>query len=358
MKKKVMICGLYSIGICLSAFTFFSDTIPYNFESLKPLPDLPINNDNPVTVQGADLGKHLFYDPILSKDSSISCSSCHKQEFAFSDSPKQFSIGIKGTDLKRNTMPLFNLAWNSHQFWDGRVKSIEDQVFHPVREPDEMDLDWNIAVQRLNNSLFYQKKFELTFGKVPIDSILVSKAIGQFERTLISNNSKYDFVIRGKRKFTEDEYQGFVMVNDQSMADCLHCHPTDGGTLGTTGKFSNNGIEKIVSLNDYVDKGKGGVSGDESETGLFRIPPLRNIAITAPYMHDGRFKTLKEVLDFYSEGINKSPNIDPKMTRVHEGGLKLTEKEKYQIIAFLQTLTDSVFIADSKYSNPFVKKTN
>lgn len=346
--------GILMTSMVLS-FKVIEQPTPYEFPELKFFPKLPFT-DNPPTVEGAELGRFLFYDPILSADETFSCSSCHRQEAAFSDAPNRFSEGIDGNFMRRNTMPLFNLAWYPALFWDGKAASIEEQVFHPVRAHDEMNLNWTKAVQRIQSSQFYRPKFQAAFGHVMIDSLLIAKAIAQFERTLISNNSKYDQVLRGEAYFTEDEYKGFVLVNDQSMGDCLHCHTTDANALGTTGKFSNNGLEAAFNPEDYSDKGKAEVTGQENEIGQFRIPSLRNVAVTAPYMHDGRFRTLEEVLDFYSEGVNESYNIDSKMQYAHQGGVRLTKDEKVQIVTFLKTLTDTTFLTNPAFGNPFTDK--
>ncbi|MEX0966775.1 MAG: cytochrome c peroxidase [Bacteroidia bacterium] len=328
---------------------------PYELPELRFFPKMPVT-DNPPTLEGAELGRFLFYDPILSADKTFSCASCHRQEVAFSDAPNRFSKGIDGDLMKRNTMPLFNLAWYPALFWDGKAASIEEQVFHPLRAHNEMNLDWSTAVQRIRQSDFYLPKFQATFGNAEIDSILIAKAIAQFERTLISNNSKYDQVLRGEAYFTPAELEGFDLINDQTKGDCLHCHTTDADALGTTTKFSNNGLEAAFKPDDYKDKGKAEVTGQTKDAGQFRIPSLRNVVVTAPYMHDGRFETLVQVLDFYSEGINNSYNIDSKMGMAHQGGVRLTENEKEKVIAFLKTLTDSTFLINPEFGNPFMTK--
>lgn len=352
MLRKIV----FSYFFLLFAFAFSEkhSPSPYVFPELKFFPVMPLSSDNPITKEGTDLGRYLFYDPILSLDSTVSCANCHKQEHAFSDSPNEFSTGITGKKMQRNTPPLFNLAWYPALFWDGKAKNIEEQVFHPVAQHDEMNLKWTQAESRIRNSKFYRSKFKAAFGETKIDSILIAKAIAQFERSLISYRSKYDYVLAGKAYFTLDEYKGFVLVNDMTKGDCLHCHTSDANALGTTLTFSNNGLDSIFNTADYKDKGKGAVSGNEKENGKFKIPSFRNVALTAPYMHDGRFKTLQEVLDFYSEGVNASANIDSKMGFAHRKGAHLSCEEKEQIIAFLLTLTDSVFIRDAAFSNPFL----
>lgn len=336
----------------LSGFKEIPGNTPYVFPKLLFFPEMPVNAENPVTVEGAELGRHLFYDPILSIDSSMSCASCHKQEFAFSDSPNQFSKGRDGKLTARNTMPLFNLAWCREYFWDGRATSIEQQVFEPVRSHDEMDLSWGDAEARINRSDFYRGKFALVFGEQKIDSVMISKAIAQFMRTLISNTSRYDSLQMGLISFTKDEADGFVLVNDMTKGDCLHCHTTDADGLGTTNNFSNNGLDAFTDAHACKDIGRGKITGAVKDYGHFRIPSLRNIALTAPYMHDGRFKTLEEVLDFYSEGVKMNATIDSKIGSASHGGVHLTPEEKSKVIVFLHTLTDHAFAIDSRFSAP------
>ena len=341
---------------CILLFSFKSDEKlkPYNFKKLGiGFTKMPINEKNRVTEKGVNLGRHLFYDPILSLDSTISCASCHKQEFAFSDGAKKFSTGINNQQQTRNTLPLFNLAWYPKLFWDGRAKSIEKQVAEPILNNKEMGMNWSLLISRLENSKFYKTKFEEAFGNQKIDSSLIVKAIAQFERTLISDNSKYDKVLRGEAKFTKDEYDGFVIANDQSMGDCLHCHPTDANAMGTTFDFSNNGIDNFNNVNQFKDAGLAITTGLDIDFGKFKIPSLRNVALTAPYMHDGRFKTLEQVINFYSDSVNTPINLDSKMQYAHRGGVRLTNAEKQKVFAFLNTLTDSIFIKNEQFSNPY-----
>lgn len=327
---------------------------PYHFPELAYFPPMPLAGDNPVTEAGVDLGRHLFYDPILSRDSTLACASCHKQAAAFSDAPNVFSKGHNEALLARNTLPLFNLAWYPTLFWDGRAVSVEEQVFHPVRAHEEMNLQWPVAVQRLKRSNFYKAKFREAFGSRQVDSVSVAKAIAQFERTLLSYRSKYDLVLAGKAFFTQEEYEGFELANDMTKGDCLHCHSSDADPLGTTLGFSNNGLDRATVADDYHDKGRGAITGKKLDYGKFKIPSLRNVALTAPYMHDGRFKKLEEVMDFYSEGVQPGVNTDAKMGMAYQHGVHLTKKEKRKIILFLQTLTDSAFVTDAAFSNPFL----
>ena len=353
MKGKLIV--LLIVSCVLFGFSQYFINEPYPFPKLAAFPKMPVNHLNPVTKEGVKLGRYLFYDPILSKDSSISCSSCHQQAFAFSDGNVKYSTGVNGHQLNRNTPPIFNLAWNQHLFWDGKANSIEEQVFFPVRDHLEMGLDWNLATNRLKNSVFYKACFQAAFEGKVIDSVLVAYAIAQFERTIISYNTRLDKALRREVFLTKDELKGLELMNDQSKGNCLHCHPTDANFVSTTGKFANNGLDTFSTVYALKDAGRGGVSNNKADFGLFKIPSLRNITLTAPYMHDGRFKTLEEVLDFYTSGVKQNPTIDSKMHFANEAGVNLTALEKRQIIIFLNALTDSVLIIDEAFSNPFSK---
>ncbi|HYD19952.1 MAG TPA: cytochrome c peroxidase [Flavipsychrobacter sp.] len=347
MKVKLLIV------IAFTGLVAFKSTLkptPYAFPKLSFFPAMPEAADNPVTEEGVDLGRHLFYDPILSIDSNLACASCHRQEAAFSDGPNTFSAGRNGRKLQRNTLPLFNLAWAPTLFWDGRAANLESQVFHPVRNEDEMNLPWALAAERVSRSSFYQAKFRAAFGERKIDSILIAKAIAQFERTLLSYNSKFDQVLYSKAFFTKEEFEGYELINDMTRGNCLQCHPTDGDALATTFVFSNNG------LSPTTDKGRGAVTNKNTDGGKFKVPSLRNIALTAPYMHDGRFKTLEEVLDFYSRGIHATETTDGDIGNAASGGVRLSADEKRKMIAFLHTLSDSTFIRAGEFGNPFCEE--
>lgn len=354
MQKNKILFSIFCITTIITGFIANQPT-PYQFPALPGFPEMPVSIENPVTKEGAELGRYLFYDPILSEDGTISCSSCHKQKYAFSDAPQQFSLGRHNVPMKRNTMPLFNLAWYPSFFWDGHAATLEQQVLFPVAAHDEMNLDWNTAAKRITDKPFYRSQFLKLYGSEIIDSTKITYVIAQFLRTLISYQSKYDLVIARQKSFTDEEYQGFELVNDMTKGDCLHCHTTDGDALGTTTKFSNNGLDTASNPNSYKDIGLGKTTKKLSDNGKFKIPSFRNIALTGPYMHDGRFKTLEEVMDFYSEGVHVCANIDSKMEFARAGGAKLTASEKKCIIAFLNTFTDSTFISNPAFSNPYKK---
>ncbi len=319
--------------------------IPPLFENNILNPIIP--TDNPQTEEGIALGKKLFFDPILSGDNSQACADCHAPQNAFTD-PDRFSDGINGTLGNRNSMPLFNLAWNYDEkfFWDGSVFSLEHQVFEPVSDPSEMASNWQQLETELQQHPQYPDLFEKAFGTSTIDSNLVAKAIAQFERTLISSNSKFDKYLLGEVELTPEELNGFNVFMDENRGDCFHCHGSDKNPLWTDNIFHNNGLDDTFS-----DLGLGAVTGDPADNGKFKTPSLRNLAFTAPYMHDGRFATIDEVINHYSEGLKNSPTIDPLMKKVAQGGVGLSEKDKADLKSFLLSLSDHEFINNSAFNN-------
>lgn len=321
-------------------------TVPPIFERLLPPPTVPA--DNPQTEEGIALGRKLFFDPILSGDGTQACASCHKPSNAFTDD-LQFSVGIDGIEGTRNSMPIFNMAWNSDAkfFWDGRATSIEKQALEPVTNPIEMHNTWENAVASLQAHATYPELFNKAFGTSNITKELTAKAIAQFERTLISANSPFDKYLLGEGTLTPQELNGFQIFMDETRGDCFHCHGNENSPLWTDNSFHNNGLDAIVT-----DKGLGNVTGDPSQDGWFKSPSLRNLAYTAPYMHDGRFATLDEVINHYSEGLVYSPTIDPLMKTVSQGGVHLTESDKADLKAFLLSLSDPSFITNPDFQDP------
>lgn len=309
--------------------------------------DPVIPADNPQTVEGIALGKKLFFDPLLSANNTQSCASCHRPPNAFSDIPR-FSIGIDGIPGTRNSMPLFNLAWNYDElfFWDGREFSLEHQALEPVTNPIEMHNTWEEVVRRLENHSEYPSMFADAFGNGNITKEKATKAIAQFERTLISANSKFDRFLLGLTTLTPEEENGLNVFMDEERGDCFHCHGNPNNPLWTDNQFHNNGLDAT-----FTDLGLGAVSGDPSDNGKFRSPSLRNLAFTAPYMHDGRFNTLDEVINHYSEGLQNSPTIDPLMKKVAEGGVQLSDQDKEDLKAFLLTLSDPSFLNNPDFQN-------
>ena len=319
--------------------------IPQLFQDNILAPVIPI--DNPQTVEGIALGKKLFFDPILSGDNTQACADCHAPESAFTDISR-FSDGIDGSLGNRNSMPLFNLAWNYDEkfFWDGRVFSLEHQAFQPVTNPIEMKATWAVVTSKLQENDEYPTLFQQSFGTSTIDSILVTKAIAQFERTLISANSRFDKHLLGKLTLTAEEMEGFNVFMDETRGDCFHCHGNANNPLWTDNIFHNNGLDAIIT-----DLGLGEITGDPADNGKFKSPSLRNLAFTAPYMHDGRFNTLEEVINHYSEGLQNSPTIDPLMKKVAQGGVQLSAEDKINLKAFLLSLSDDTFVNNPDFQN-------
>ncbi len=317
--------------------------IPQLFAQYLPEPYIP--EDNPLTVEGVALGKKLFYDPILSGDGTQSCASCHMPDVAFSDTA-QFSTGIDGVLGGRNAMPVFNMAWNYGRkfFWDGRALDLEGQALGPVVNPVEMHNTWPNAVAALQNHPDYPALFKAAFGADQIDSMLVVKAIAQFERTLISGNSKFDRYLMGIESLTPQELNGFNIFMDENAGDCFHCHGNPANPLWTDNDFHNNGLDSVFS-----DLGLGAITGDPNDNGKFKTPSLRNLSYTAPYMHDGRFATLDEVIEHYSTGLKWSPTIDPLMKKVSQGGVQLSAQQKADLKAFLLTLNDDSFVTNPDF---------
>jgi cytochrome c peroxidase len=312
--------------------------IPQLFQERILPPIIPANN--PLTEEGIALGKKLFFDRRLSKNNAKSCASCHHPSNAFADI-SQFSIGVDGQPGVRNSMPLFNLAWNyDDRFaWDGKELGLERQALEPVTNPIEMHSNWVDVANRLQLDAQYPTLFLRAFGTSDIDSTLVTKALAQFERTLISGNSKFDRYRLGIEDLTPQELNGFDVYLREDKGDCFHCHGTGANPLWTDNDFHNNGLDAV-----FTDLGLGAVTGDPNDNAKFRTPSLRNLAFTAPYMHDGRFATLDEVIDFYSFGLQDSPTIDPLMKNIAQGGVQLSPQDKADLIAFLLTLTDTEFV--------------
>lgn len=320
--------------------------IPSLFQQLLPPPNIP--SDNPLTYEGISLGRKLFFDPILSGDGTQSCASCHSPKSSFSDT-SQFSLGIDGLLGGRNAPPIFNLAWstNSLFFWDGRAISVEDQALGPVINPVEMHNTWVNAAISLQANSEYPTLFKNAFGTSTIDSLLVAKAIAQFERTLISANSRFDKFLLKQLVLTSSEMNGFDIFMDGNRGDCFHCHGGSGNPLWTDNLFHNNGLDAT-----FTDNGLGDITGNSADNGKFKTPSLRNLVFTAPYMHDGRFATIDAVIEHYSSGVVNSPTIDPLMEFAFQGGVQLTVTEKTDLKAFLLTLTDDDFVNNPSFQAP------
>ena len=318
-----------------------------------PAPDLPA--DNPLTEQGVLLGKMLFYEKSLSSDGSQNCATCHKQPEGFSDSD-QFSIGVEGLPGKRQAMAIFNMAWHGNQFfWDGRANLLRDQSLLPIQDPLEMNETLENVIVKLENNPIYPNQFIRAFGTSEITAHKMSLAMEQFMLSIVSYNSKYDRVLIGQDTFTESEARGKELFETEyneffpndSGADCRHCH---GGANFENDNYMNNGIDNDANATDI---GREDVTGSPADRAKFKVPSLRNIAVSAPYMHDGRFQTLEEVLNHYNSGIQTSSTVDPALLHTQSTGLFLDAQKKEDIINFLKTLTDDVYLNNEEYKDPF-----
>jgi cytochrome c peroxidase len=341
-----------------------------------PLPDFSapfvfgrfeVPADNPLTQESVELGRLLFYDRRLSGNNTVSCSTCHQQRLAFTDG-RRTGIGASGKPLAFNSMSLTNLMWGpKHFFWDGRAPTLEAQAQVPIEHPDEMAEDMDRLVAELGADERYRSLFNAAYGG--ISAAAISRALASFVRTLISSNSRYDQFLRGEIELNAQEELGrklFMAHPDVKVklrgANCIDCHSqflTSGFSAGLDG-FSNNGLDDEAQLKPGLQS----VTGDPAHRGMFKVPTLRNIALTAPYMHDGRFATLEEVLHHYNGGIRKSSTLSPLIAEATNRdsespdkiSLHLSEAEQTAVIAFLNTLTDNDFVTAERFSDPFEPK--
>ena len=291
-----------------------SNATPYRLtiSSRFPRPALPL--DNPLTEQGVQLGCALFNDPRLSINNSQSCASCHDLAIAGVDHRGALSAGAEGKPGTRNAMPLFNLAWKNSFFWDGRAATLREQVLLPIQNPVEMHETLTNVVSKLAATTNYPAQFAAAFGSTEITADRIARALEQFLLTQVSHDAKFDRVLAGREKFTQEEQRGFELFHteydprrEQYGADCFHCH---GGPLFQNQTFANNGL-----VTTFKDLGRYDTTKREGDQGKFVVPSLRFVAVTAPYMHDGRFATLEEVVEHYSTGVKRSSTLDPNLLK-------------------------------------------
>ncbi|WP_075341764.1 cytochrome-c peroxidase [Tenacibaculum agarivorans] len=337
---------------------------PFNYANIE-LPNSFLNNlvrdedntpnNNPITDHGATLGRVLFYDTNLSKNNTISCASCHVQANGFSD-PNQFSTGFEGGLTARNSMGLANARFydNGRFFWDERAESLEDQTLMPVQDLVEMGLTLPELENKLAQEDYYNQLFTNAFGDEIITSERVALALSQFIRSMVSYESKFDEglaqvnnIADNFPNFTASENMGKTLFMS-NRTQCFQCHNT---TVFVGDAPRNIGLDPTIT-----DEGLGGVTENPNDLGKFKVPSLRNIELTAPYMHDGRFTSLAAVIEHYDNGVQNNPNLDNRLRRGNGvRRLNLSDAEKQSLIDFLLTLTDNNFINDEKYGDPFIQ---
>lgn len=340
MKNKVFFAFIFSSLFLVAAksrLLLHPVSIQYPASWPKPAYDF---EKKPLTKEGIELGRKLFYDPILSKDNTISCSSCHLSFTAFTHVDHSLSHGIADSIGLRNSPVLINLAWNKSFMWDGAINHIEVQALAPISHPAEMGENIVSVVAKLQATKIYPLFFQEVFGDSIITGARLLKSLAQFQLTLISSNSKYDQVMRREPgiNFTEQEEKGFQLFK----TNCSSCHQEP---LFTTGEFANNGLSVDPSLKDI---GRMKISLDPKDSLKFKIPTLRNIEFSYPYMHDGRFKTLYQVLNHYAKGIQSNPTLAPEL----KNKIPLTDDEKVELVAFLFTLSDKEFLFNPQFGFP------
>jgi cytochrome c peroxidase len=372
--KLLSFIVLLTLLLCLSSCTDkksqlayqptpYEFNIPFAFPTLMNIPE-----DNPMTEEGVLLGRYLFYDGRLSgrthPDSLMTCATCHIQANNFEAGINHlvfeggFVHGISGIPTHHVMLPLVNLVWNRSGYgWSGFIypenehpsfRNLEDFVWLAVVSEDELDGDTTRVKELFQQIDGYPELFHKAFGSSKVTFKNIQKSIAQFIRTLVSANSRFDRFLRGELQLTQSELNGYVLFTTEEGADCFHCHGGGGNPLFTTHLFYNNGKDTV--FDDLSDRFS--VTGNPMHKGAYKAPSLRNIALSGPYMHDGRFATLDEVIDFYSHNVKLSPQIDPLMHHVLRGGVQLTTQQKADLKAFILSLQDDEFLSNPEYGHP------
>ncbi len=350
MSKRERFCSLWIFIILTSLLVSCSDEYegipidkdePYSLEYPSGFPKMTFDiTGNPVTVNGVALGKKLFYEGKLSRNNTISCGFCHIQEYAFTHHGHNVSHGIDDRLGIRNAPPIQNMAFLKNYTWDGVSHNLDERSLVPITTDFEMDSSLPEAVGKLNSDANYKKMFKAAFGDEKITGDRILKAISQFMATMISADSKYDQMMKGKVSFTAEETQGMSLFQNK----CASCH---SGELFTDESYRNTGMYYNAQ---FDDRGRYRVTLDWNDNMKFRVPSLRNVEYTAPYMHDGRFYSLEAVLNFYSDNVENHPNLDPLLKQNGHTGIPMTGQDKQYIIAFLKTLSDKSFISNPKFA--------
>ena len=343
MKSFTLILVVFILFSCSNESDSDYQNIPVTIEVPSNFPPLVFNtNTNPLTNKGIELGKKIFYDGRLSSDGVVSCGFCHIQENAFTHHGHTFSHGVGEGIGTRNTPAIQNMAFQSQFMWDGASAHLDLMAILPITNPIEMNGDFNAITQMMRNDAVYKKLFSQAFSNKAINSENLLKALGQFMASMVSSNSRFDKYKRSEvgGTLTQEEQEGYVLFNQK----CSSCHATD---LFTDNSFRNNGLPVNPSINDI---GRFRVTELAEDLHKFKVPSLRNVEKTSPYMHDGRFFTLEAVLDHYSSGMINSPTLDASLNSNGNIEIPLTSSEKTKIIAFLKTLTDNQYLTDKRFS--------
>ena len=334
MKRIFALFALLLLVIC-----GFKEVNQYFFHVPEMWPEPKYDfSKNPLTPEKIELGRALFYDPVLSRDSTISCNSCHSQYTVFAHTDHTLSHGIDNKIGTRNAPALMNLAWQSNFMWDGAINHLDMQPLAPISNKDEMDSRIDSVVLKLQRSKIYPALFSKAFGDSIITGEHTLKAISQFMLTIVSSDSRYDSVMRRQKEFTEQEENGYRLFKK----NCSSCHTEP---LFTNYKFENNGLPVDKTLNDF---GRMKITHDANDSLKFKVPSLRNIEFSYPYMHDGRFKYLADVLKHYTEGVQRNKTLSPQLQKP----VVLSSNDKVDLTAFLLTLTDKKFLFNENYSYP------
>lgn len=334
MKWSFFISILFTVlGLGYYGDRLFELDYPDHF----PKPEYQFKS-NPLDSNIVQLGRALFYDPIFSKDNSISCASCHSPYNSFAHTDHDLSHGIGDSIGHRNAPALINLAWNKHFMWDGAIHNLDMQALAPIEHPKEMGSSFAEAIQRISASDLYKKLFFISYGDSIATGERALKALSQFQLTLVSAASKYDQVKLGRDQFSNQETKGYKLFRK-------HCNSCHSEPLFTNGEFANNGIGPDTTL---YDVGRLAISKDLDDALKFKIPTLRNLEYTFPYMHDGRFRYLSEVLKHYTDVIEYSETLHADLV----GGIKLSSNDQVDLLAFLMTLTDKEFVFNSQFHYP------
>jgi cytochrome c peroxidase len=329
---------LILISFCLILFAFKIAKEPlFQVPLLWPKPAYDFNR-NPLTAEKVELGRNLFYDPILSENNMISCASCHSPFTAFTHVDHDLSHGIDDRIGTRNSPALMNLAWHTSFMWDGAINHLDMQAIAPISHPDEMGESIEHVVSKLQQSKKYRSLYFMAFKDSIVTGEYTLKAISQFMLTLVSSNSKYDSVMRKQTQFTTQEKNGYALF----QKNCASCHKEP---LFTNLEFENNGLPVDTTLNDF---GRMKVTKNKNDSLKFKVPTLRNIEFSFPYMHDGRFKTIAAVLKHYTGGVEQSQTLSPHLQKP----IILNSNEKVDLTVFLLTLTDKSFLFNSKFGFP------